>query len=135
MKNVADNLPVVGNDAKSLGVRIGPDLTVDVTTGLVALDGKGMSVVPDWRHLVYYRIPRRLRHLVPGAAGSDVTFCFVLGSGPFTAGNVTSDLELIPDAGPPPIVHGVVAPNRVMPTQNYLDALAATRSDWVIDET
>jgi hypothetical protein len=129
------NLPVVGTTSSSeLGARPGPDVTID-QVGNVVLDGKGMSVAPAWRDLPYTRIPRRLNGLFPGAAGSNANSCFVLGAGPFQASAVTADLELIPDAGPPPVRHGVVAPARVMTEGQYNGALAATRPDWVIDET
>jgi hypothetical protein len=134
LRDAGDGLPVVGNDAKSLGARVGPDLTVD-NTGSVVLDGKGMSVVPAWRLLQYYRIPKRLRHLVPGASGSDATACFAFGTGPFQAGVVTPDLVLVPDDEPPPVKHGVVAPARLMSTADYFSALAATRPGWVVDES
>lgn len=131
----SDNLPVVGFQSSSeLGARRGIDISVDAA-GQVVLDSTGMSVAPNWRNLEFTRIPRRLRHLVPGAAGGNGTACFTMGSGPFERSAITADLELIPDEGLAPAFHGVVAPRHTVAIDNYLSALANTRTQWRIDET
>jgi hypothetical protein len=130
-----DHLPVVGtNSSPELGARPGIDVTVD-PDGHVVLNQSGMSVAPGWRDLDFHCIPRRLRPLVPGAAGSNNTSCYSLGIGPFQRGAVATGLELIPDEGPPPIVHGVLAPLEVVPLADYQAHLANTRASWQIDET
>ena len=130
-----DNLPVVGtNSSSELGARAGIDITVD-PEGHVVLNQSGMSVAPGWRDLDFHRIPRRLRPLVPGAAGSNKTACYSLGTGPFQRGAVAMGLELIPDKGPFPVVHGVLAPVEVVPLVDYQADLASTRASWRIDET
>src|SRR6185295_260259 len=70
-RDPADNLPVVGSTSSSeLGARPGIDITVDAARNVV-LDASGMSVAPGWRDLDFTRIPKRLRHIMPGAAGSN----------------------------------------------------------------
>jgi hypothetical protein len=94
------------------------------------MDGAGMSVAPDWQMLDFTRVPRRLKDRCPGAMGSNSTACYVMGSGNFVRSSVTSDLELIPDSP----THGVVAPASQMTFDQYINALASTRTQWVIDE-
>jgi hypothetical protein len=131
----ADNLPVVGSTSSSeLGVRPGVDISVDVA-GNVVLDRSGMSVAPHWRDLEFTRIPGRLRHMVPGARGSNSTSCFTMGIGPFERGVIANGLELIPDQGPAPVTHGVIAPIQVVPLAEYQTDLENTRAAWQIDET
>ncbi|WP_040351646.1 hypothetical protein [Blastopirellula marina] len=129
-----DSLPVVGSTAKELGVRIGVDIHVDAG-GNVNLDENGMSVAPRWQDLPRYRIPKRLRAVVPGASGSNSVACFVMGNGAFADGIVASGLKLIPDRKPQPITHGVVAPISAVSLTQYQADLASTRSSWQIDET
>src|SRR6266513_2698101 len=84
--------PLVGNTAKTLGVRVppapNPDLPVNAD-GTVNPRTGGMSVVSHWRHLQVWRIPRRLstRFLgdkgVHGASGSNALVCWRMGEGPF----------------------------------------------------
>ena len=130
----ADGLPVVGMTSSSeLGVRPGIDITV-ITAGDVVLDGSGMSVVPAWRCLKANRVPKRLRHLFPGAAASNNTAIFSLGTGAFQQGNVADGLHLIPDPDILPVVHGVIAPVQVVTLPQYQTDLERTRSAWKIDE-
>ena len=135
MRRAADGLPVVGSTSWSeLGVRPGIDITMNAT-GNVDVDGSGMSVVPGWRDLRIYRIPKRLRHLKPGAKADDSVSCFTLGVGPFQNGLVACGLELIPDRGPAPVTHGVIAPVQAVPLSKYQTDLENTRAAWQIDET
>src|SRR5687768_6143347 len=114
-RDPADGLPVVGTASSSeLGGRPGHDFTVD-EAGNVVKDGSGMSVAPAWRDLPFTRVPRRLRPLLPGAAGPNTSACFALGTGPFQAAGVAPDLVLVPDPGSAPVTHGNVAPDHVMP--------------------
>jgi len=133
-RNPEDNLPVVGSASSSeLGARPNVDITVDAA-GNVVLDASGMSVAPGWRNLEFTRIPRRLRHIVPGAAGANSTSCFTFGVGPFQQGGIAHGLELIPDQEQEP-THGVIAPVGVVPLAEYQADLANTRAAWHIDET
>lgn len=130
-----DGLPVVGATSSSeLGVRSGNDITID-EAGNVVLDGSGMSVAPGWRDLDFTRIPRRLRPTEPRATGANSMSCYVMGVGPFQMGVLASGLELIPDQGPPPVTHGVVAPVQAVPLSQYQTDLENTRAAWQIDET
>ncbi len=132
-RNPEDNLPVVGSASSSeLGARPGVDISVDVDKNVV-LDASGMSVAPAWRQIEFTRIPRRLRHIVPGAAGANSTSCFTMGAGPFRQGGIAHGLELIPDQGLEP-THGVIAPVGVVPLAEYQADLQNTRAAWRIDE-
>jgi len=134
-RDPADNLPVVGSTSSSgLGARPGIDITVDAA-GNVVLDASGMSVAPGWRDLDFPRIPKRLRHIVPGAAGANSTSCFTTGAGPFQNGVVANGLELILDLGRAPVTHGVIAPVQLVPLAEYQTDLGNTRAAWQIDET
>jgi hypothetical protein len=134
-RDPADGLPVVGTASSSeLGARPGIDITVD-GAGSVVLDGSGMSVAPGWRDLEFTRVPRRLRHIVPGATGANSLSCYTLGMGLFQRGAIADGLELIPDQGPAPVSHGVVAPVGVVAIQQYQSDLANTRAAWQIDES
>ena len=130
----ADGLPVMGMTSSSeLGVRPGIDISVD-GSGDVVLDGSGMSVVPAWNCYKSNRVPKRLRHLFPGASASNNTAIFSLGAGAFQHGNVADGLQLIPDPGISPVVHGVIAPVRIVTLPQYQTDLEHTRSTWKIDE-
>src|SRR5271157_4420802 len=134
-RNPADDLPVVGSTSSSdPGARPGIDITVD-TAGNVVLDVSGMSVAPSWRDLDFTRIPKRLRHIVPGATGANSTSCFTMGTGPFQNGVVANGLESIPDLGRAPVTHGVIAPIQVVALAQYQTDLENTRAAWQIDET
>jgi hypothetical protein len=89
-----------------------------------------MSVAPAWRDLELHRIRKRLGSIVPGARGSNNTYCFAAGMGPFQQGHFAKGLELITDTP----IHAVVAPVVVVPLAQYEADLAATRSEWLIDE-
>ena len=90
-----------------------------------------MSVAPNWRNVSRNRIPKRLRSIVPGARGSNNTFCFRTGDGAFLQGVFANGLTLEPDSA----THGNVAPAQVVPLATYEADIAATRPDWQEDET
>jgi hypothetical protein len=90
-----------------------------------------MSVSPNWRDISVVRIPKRLRHLHPGARGSNNVSCFRFGSGPFERGVFAEGLMLEPDSER----HGVVAPAETTTLANYEAALEATRPNWIVDES
>lgn len=130
MKKEADDLPTVDQTATGLGVRPGMDINIDSTDN-VMLDGGGMSVAPAWRNLELHRIPKRLGTIVSGARGTNATYCFTAGAGPFQRASFAEGLELIPDSA----VHATVAPAATVFLVDYEAALAATRPEWVIDES
>jgi hypothetical protein len=88
-------------------------------------------VGPAWRDLPIFRIPKRLRDKAPGARGSDDTFCFRAGNGPFASGSFAAGLELVVD-GP---THACIAPAQSVPLDRYESDLAATRTGWQVDES
>jgi len=128
MRKDADGLPTVSQT--SLGVRPGVDIDLD-TQNDVVVNRKGMSVSPSWRFINVNRIPRRLRQIVPGAAGSNNTFCFRTGSGAFESAAFANGLALEPDSA----THGNIAPVKIVPFTTYESDIAATRPDWQVDET
>ena len=128
MRKEPDGSPTVSQT--SLGVRPGVDVDLD-TQNNVLVNGKGMSVAPNWRDINVNRIPKRLRPIVPGAGGSNNTFCFRTGNGAFVQGAFANGLTLEPDSA----THGNVAPAQVVPLATYEADLAATRPDWQEDET
>ncbi len=90
MKKDGDGLPT--KSATSLGVRP-VDVDVDGANN-VQVNGKGMSVSPRWKDININRIPKRLRPKLPGAGGSNSTFCFRTGTGQFQQGPFASGLTL-----------------------------------------
>jgi hypothetical protein len=128
MRKEPDGLPTVSQT--SLGVRPGVDVDLDAQNH-VLVNGKGMSVAPNWRDISRNRIAKRLRHIVPGARGSNNSFCFRAGNGPFLKGTFANGLTLEPDFPK----HGNVAPAMAVPLSTYEGDIAATRSDWQEDET
>ena len=134
-RDPVDNLPVVGSASSSeLGARPGHDITVD-SAGNVVRGNSGMSVSPSWRDIEFNRIPKRLRHIVPGAKGANITSCYTMGVGSFQKGIIANGLELIPDQVQGPVTHGVIAPVQVVPLGQFQSDLESTRASWQIDET
>ena len=125
MKKEDDNLPLIGPTSTTLGVRPSTDVDLDAQSN-VLVNGKGMSVAPNWRDINVNRVPRRMRVIVPGARGSNNTFCFRMGNGAFMQGPVAPGLTLEPDSPR----HGNVAPAQVVPLATYERDLAATRPEW-----
>jgi hypothetical protein len=111
-------------------LRPGVDISLDAR-GNVIVNGEGMSVNPGWREASILRIPRRLRQLKPGAAGSNNQFCFRAGTGPFQQGAFAAGLTLEPDSA----THGNIAPAVAVPLAQYETDITATRADWQVDET
>jgi hypothetical protein len=136
MKVADDGLPVVGDRSKELGVRVPPNRHADIdvdNAGMVVLNGLGMSVVANWRDLPDHLIPIRLCAIVPQAAGSNDLKCYRWGEGPFAAGMLAAGLELVLKPGSSR--HGNVTPTTDVTVAQFLALLAATRADWVEDET
>jgi hypothetical protein len=130
MKKDQDDLPTVEQSGSGLGVRSGIDIDVDAQ-GNAIVNGKGMSVSPAWQDLPPSRIPKRLCGIVWGARGSNNTFCFKTGNGPFQQGAFAAGLMLEPDSA----THGCVTPAQLVPLAQYENDLAATRPDWQVDES
>lgn len=125
-----DGFPRVERSARGLGIRPGIDIDVGPSDN-VLVNGKGMSVGPNWRDLPHHRVPERLRHLKRGARGPSNIYCFRSGSGPFQKETFAKGLMLEPDSSK----HGVIAPDHGMSLDDYESALRATRPTWQVDET
>src|SRR5438876_5728721 len=95
MKKEPDGLPTVSQT--SLGVRPGVDVDLDARDN-VLVNGKGMSVAPNWRDVNINRILKRLRPIMSGAGGSNNTFCFRAGNGAFVQGFFANGVTLEPDS-------------------------------------
>jgi hypothetical protein len=130
---VQEGKPLIANTARGLGVRIGEspedDIPVDAS-GIVRPGNGGMSVAPSWRELEVHRIPKRLKHIVSDARGSNRDACWRMGAGVFDNGAVAVRLTLRKDSDQ----HGYVEPADAMTATDYVAALANTRDEWIIDE-
>ncbi len=133
----ADGLPLVGSHKRSLlGVRAnGAHADVDANppgdlNGIVAVNRKGLSVSADWRSLPGHLIPEELDDGLNGASGKGMEV-YVHGSGSFSEGAVTSNLELLMKANN--LDSGFVSPILAVPLSQYQADLQATRLQWVID--
>jgi hypothetical protein len=120
--------PRIGPTARSLGARVPGDIAA--RDGRVWPGTGGMSVAPAWRDLPPWRIPRRLIHLAPDAAGNHEDACWRMGEGPFEIGRVAEGLALRPDRPG----HGTVEPSEATTVDRYQADLATTRDLWHIDE-
>ncbi len=134
MRKEQDEKPVVDATGKGLGVRVEPvrgvsDVDVD-DQNRVILNGKGLSVAPNWRELPFFLIPKRLQHQVKAARGSASLFCFTMGDGAFADDRVAEQLSLRVDRPN----HGCVVPSQLVSVERFQADLAATRDDWHIDE-
>jgi hypothetical protein len=125
------NVPMIGQAATTLGVRVPRDIASDAA-GRVYPETGGMSVSPSLADLPPHRIPKRLRHLAPDAAGKNAHFVWSMGEGAFTSGPVDVGLQLRPD--PKNRSHGLVEPDGIMLLENYLRAIHATQPKWSVDE-
>jgi hypothetical protein len=126
-----DGKPTIGASATGLGVRVNKDIHPD-DTGRVHPETGGMSVSPSLKDLPIQLIPRRLRHLVPRAAGSNSHRVWKMGEGPFAPAEVAPNLELRPD--PLKTRHGFIEPSRIVSIDDFQTSLAATQDEWVIEE-
>ena len=125
----ANGYPRVGDTARRLGVRVGTDIEPDAD-GLVYCAESGMSVGPSVAALPSHRIPTRLMHIAPDAAGKDSDYVWSLGTGPFADGEIGVSLTLLVDEP----THGVVRPAHTMMLDDYTAALSATCQSWRVDE-
>ena len=134
MKKGDDQKPIVDATGKGLGVRgIPVNGVVDVDLddeGFVALNGKGMSVVPAWRDLPFFLVPLRLKDQFPGARGAIDCYCFAMGHGTFQNGTIADGLHLQQDSPK----HGNVVPQQRVVLDQFQIDLAATRESWNVDE-
>jgi hypothetical protein len=136
MRRAGDGLPSAGSASKELGVRVPPNPNADIDldeNGNVILNGKGMSVAENWRGLPPHLVPKRLKPIFPGAAGSDNVACFRLGQGQFSPGPLNARLTLVLKRHDTRA--GNIVPARSVREHEFQDDLAATRDEWTIDET
>ena len=87
-----DDLPELGVRSKCLGVREPGNADVDLDdSGNVKLNGRGLSVVADWRLLPGFLVPEHLEDEFNGASGKGIRI-FVHGSQGFAEGDVAEGL-------------------------------------------
>jgi hypothetical protein len=131
----SEGKPVIGDKKFMLGVRVGPVPSGDISInsdGMVYPGGGGLSVVPDWKVLPHFLIPRRLQQLAPRATGkNDGSRSFRRGSGPFESGIFGNGLTLRVETD----IHGLVEPESRMVLEDFQSYLASTRDEWLIDES
>lgn len=141
MKQADDGKPVVGSRFGELGVR--PRDMEENPLGEAHPGNGGMSVQPSLGALAqrkYSRfVPSRIQDTNPlfrGATGPDDQYIWTMGSGPFVDSAVTADLNLHCDSPAPNgfVDHGVIEPARMLTLDDFQHALAATRSDWNMEE-
>lgn len=138
MKCAADGLPTVGNRSKELGVREPPGAHADVDVdpkNQVVLNGRGMSVAQNWRHLLPHLIPKRLQAsgLCADASGPNSLACFTLGEGEFASEPISAGIALALKPHDP--YGGNVVPTAAVALARFQSDLSATREQWLIDET
>jgi hypothetical protein len=124
-----DTLPVVGDDDNMLGVRSPPHRRADVAPdddGNVHPGKGGMSVNCDWTKMYVNHVPKRYKHLVKHARGSNKKSIWEMGEGDFASADVNEALSLRVDKEN----HGLVEPRTMMGLAEYRQALADTRRDW-----
>jgi len=101
-------------------------------TGQVVLNGTGLSVVEDYRTLPAHTIPEELDDEVNGASGKGMKV-YAHETGMFTQGAVSSGLELLLKSDS--VASGVVCPTTSVTLDQYQADLAATRTQWIEDES
>jgi hypothetical protein len=135
MRADIDDLPLIGNQSKCLGVRVPPNGFADIDldpAGNVVLNRKGLSVSKDWRTLPGHLIPEHLDDGLNGVSGKGMRV-FVHGDGVFDEGPVSAGLELLHKSSS--TENGVVAPAVSVPLDQYQEDLKATRTAWSVDES
>src|SRR5438128_635292 len=137
MKRDADGLPKVGSNSSELGVRVAPHPNADVEddgNGQVRLNDGGMSVSENWRYMLAHLIPKRLKPRFSGAAGKDSLSCYRHGTGAFTSGSLDGHANLSLMLKPHDPHAGLVVPSQAVTIPHFQAHLAATRTEWVVDE-
>jgi len=130
--------PAVGESSCMLGARptdLGRenDAADDPVEPLKA----GLSVGGCIRTTYLNYLPQRLQLVYPewarGAKGNNSHKVWAMGEGAYEAGPVSPDLDLRFKTNDR-LGHGLIAPNREVPLQEYQTALAATLDHWQEDE-
>lgn len=131
-----DNKPEIGTASCMLGARES-DLGREAATDAVEPEKAGLSVGGCVRTSYLNILPRRLQSLYPqwarGAKGKDSHQVWAMGQGAYEPAPISEDLELRFKTNDRP-GHGLVAPSRKMPLEEYQAALAATQNQWKVDE-
>ena len=131
-----DNLPLVGPKGKCLGVRTtGKVQDVQLEKdGTVTMNRQGMSVSKTWKGLPAHLVPEHLDNGENGASGIGMAvFVHCLDGEPFREGAVASGLVLCFKQGTTTAGH--VCPEARALLAKFQTDLAATRCDWLIDES
>lgn len=121
-----DTLPFVGDTGRSLGVR--PDHDIPIRNGFVSPGTGGMSVAPSISLLPLHRIPRCLKEKYRGATGSNRDSVWRFGSGDFVSSRIDCKLSFRTTSS----IHGLVEPAETVTIEQYKDAIARTRDEWVL---
>jgi hypothetical protein len=120
MKANPNGTPVLGESARTLGVRIDgdkPDIPVK-SNGYVAPNTGGMSAVPNPMMLMPYRRPKEF-----GGTGQDPVFRIKVKL-------LSPNLFYNPDVPDDKETHGTIQPIREMKYEEYKKALESTQNQW-----
>ena len=110
----AGGKPALGESARKLGVRVGPDL--DVVDGVAKHNQKGMSTSPDNPE----NLPKHRRPKEFGGTGRDPVW-------EADSSELTNETIEWHQDGP---THGIVRPTEDMPYDGFKAALEATQDRW-----
>jgi hypothetical protein len=91
-----------------------------------------MSVYASLKAMPARMVPKRLRAIIPNAAGSNNLRVWATGTGPFGSSPQAPGLSLRIDPEDP--LHGFVEPDAIMAVEQYELALIATQLSWVVAE-
>jgi hypothetical protein len=118
MKAADDNLPQLGETARTLGPR--PDIDIPISNGNVRPKTGGLSVSPNSPN----NLPPHRRPAEFNGTGKDPIWHI-------QQSDLGSDLQYRPDPSNPS-GHGFIEPAREMPYDQYRNAISATRDAWTI---
>lgn len=122
MRESSDGFPEPGPGGRLLGVRPGntmfPDVLADIPSDMVLPGEGGMSVAP----LSPMGLPRHRRPPALGGIGVDPVWCL-------DTDDLGSNLQFTQDRPS----HGFIEPKQPMTLKEYQEALANTRSRWIIN--
>jgi hypothetical protein len=128
--------PLIGSVAMALGMRPAQgerpaDIPVDATGRVHPLTG-GMSVYASLKAMPARMVPKRLRAIIPDAAGSNNLRVWSMGTGAFVSSPQAPSLSLRIDPEDP--LHGLVEPDAIMYFEHYELALISTHLSWAVAE-
>jgi hypothetical protein len=124
--------PLIGESGSTLGVRgpnhQKPDVEKLDEQGRACPKGGGMSVRPSVKEIPINMVPKRLASVIPGAIGSNSSWVWTMGEGPFQPAPIAQQLVLRPDSS----THGLVEPQQPIQLADFQFAVSQTRESWTL---